>query len=278
MSGEEPAPIAEPLPDPPKAEGVGARVSNMVSYLSEKGTEIIDKTKEKTKEGYAKAMENERVAALAEKTQTLAAQATEKAKGKYAEAMELERVKLALEKGQEYKEKIGERAAEYKEKIGEKTSELKSKLEEKTSEYRDKAKEAKEKTAEKTKALWKRGKGKIVKVRNEMGLAWGKTAQEILLQKEEAAKKWTDIKIRGAEDIVVSARSEFTTAYLVEKGTLMRWSFRVKDFDIGFGVRVRVMKDGGSVEEDVLPVERYDNVDTIEGSWVADEDSTTFNF
>ena len=54
----------------------------------------------------------------------------------------------------------------------------------------------------------------------------------------------------------------------------MRWSFRVKDFDIGFGVRVRIMQDGGSVEEDVLPVERYDNVDTIEGSWVADEDRT----
>ncbi len=27
------------------------------------------------------------------------------------------------------------------------------------------------------------------------------------------------------------------------------------------------------LQEDVLPVERYDNVDTIEGSWVADEDS-----
>ena len=81
-------------------------------------------------------------------------------------------------------------------------------------------------------------------------------------------------QIRGAEEITVSARSEFTTAYLVEKGTLMRWSFRVQGYDIGFGVRVRIMQDGGSREEDVLAVERYDNVDTIEGSWVADEDST----
>ncbi len=55
-------------------------------------------------------------------------------------------------------------------------------------------------------------------------------------------------QIRGAEELSVSARSEYTTAYLVEKGTLMRWSFRVKDFDIGFGVRVRVMQDGGSVD------------------------------
>ena len=52
----------------------------------------------------------------------------------------------------------------------------------------------------------------------------------------------------------------------------MRWSFRVQEYDIGFGVRVRIMQDGGSREEDVLPVERFDNVDTIEGSWVADED------
>ena len=55
----------------------------------------------------------------------------------------------------------------------------------------------------------------------------------------------------------------------------MRWSFRVQEYDIGFGVRVRIMQDGGSREEDVLPVERFDNVDTIEGSWVADEDRRT---
>merc|ERR1719199_1737490 len=83
------------------------------------------------------------------------------------------------------------------------------------------------------------------------------------------------MKIRGAEEITIAARKEYTTNYFVEKGTLMRWSFRCKEHDVGFGVRLRVMQDmGGSKEEDVLPVERYDNSDTIEGSWVADEDRT----
>ena len=54
----------------------------------------------------------------------------------------------------------------------------------------------------------------------------------------------------------------------------MRWSFRVKDYDVGFGVRLRLMRDGGAFEEDVLPLERFDNGDTIEGSWVADADRT----
>jgi len=48
----------------------------------------------------------------------------------------------------------------------------------------------------------------------------------------------------------------------------------VKDNDIGFGVRMRVQEWGGSREEEVLAVERYDCEDTISGSWVADEDRT----
>ena len=28
------------------------------------------------------------------------------------------------------------------------------------------------------------------------------------------------------------------------------------------------------VEEDILPVEKFDNTDTVEGSWIADEDRT----
>merc|ERR1712176_659765 len=50
--------------------------------------------------------------------------------------------------------------------------------------------------------------------------------------------------------------------------------FRVKDNDIGFGVRMRVQQWGGSREDEVLAVERYDCADTVTGSWVADEDRT----
>lgn len=48
----------------------------------------------------------------------------------------------------------------------------------------------------------------------------------------------------------------------------------MKDNDIGFGVRMRVQQWGGSREDEVLPVERYDCADTVTGSWVADEDRT----
>ncbi|CAD7931989.1 unnamed protein product [Amoebophrya sp. A120] len=259
-SSSGPAEITDPIPDPPKNQ---TKVGAAVTYLSEKGTQIVDKTKEKAKETYSKLQENERVKNLTEKGTAMAATAQEKAKEKYGEFLANEKVQKTLEKTEEYKSKVIE-----------KSGEIKSKVEEKTKEYLDKTKEVKERASVKSKELWSKGKGKIVKIRNEVGLVWGKSAQEVLLQRGEAAKKWKEIKIRGAEELSVSARSEYTTAYLVEKGTLMRWSFRVKDFDIGFGVRVRVMQDGGSVEEDVLPVERYDNVDTIEGSWVADEDRT----
>ena len=78
----------------------------------------------------------------------------------------------------------------------------------------------------------------------------------------------------GAEELSVPARTEHTCAYHVSKGSTLRWTFRVKDHDIGFAVRMRVQVWGGSQEEEVLAMERYDNNDTISGSWVADEDRT----
>merc|ERR1712151_1407192 len=57
-------------------------------------------------------------------------------------------------------------------------------------------------------------------------------------------------------------------------GSTLRWTFRVKEHDIGFSVRMRVQVWGGSREDTVLDMERYDSVDTISGSWVADEDRT----
>merc|ERR1711988_1381245 len=62
--------------------------------------------------------------------------------------------------------------------------------------------------------------------------------------------------------------------YHVSKGSTLRWTFRVKEHDIGFGVRMRVQEWGGSREDEVLSTERYDSTDTISGSWVADEDRT----
>jgi len=246
MADDNLQPLDNPLPDPPKAE------SGKMDQLMGKAQELFETGKIKAGEAWEKAQENERIKHFTDKTIEVAGRAQEKAMEKYDQASE-----KAKEKIEQIKE-------------NEKVKQVVAK----TGEYIEKTKEAGGKTKAKTKAIWGRGKGKVVKIRNELNLTWGENAKEVLLKRAEAAQKWQDIKIKGAEDMTISARSEFTTAYFVEKGTLMRWSFRVKDYDVGFGVRVRVMQDGGSVEEDVLPVERFDNADTIEGSWVADEDRT----
>ena len=61
-------PIADPLPDPPKAEGKVGAVMNYVkekggavaSTLKEKSAAVYGTTKEKASETYAKLKENER--------------------------------------------------------------------------------------------------------------------------------------------------------------------------------------------------------------------------
>lgn len=137
-------------------------------------------------------------------------------------------------------------------------------------------------TKEKTKAMrdgartvWGKGRGSIEKVRNSVGnkLAWKGSARDTL-DMTAREEQWRGIKVSGAEEISVPARTEHTSAFHVATGCTLRWTFRVKDYDIGFGVRMRVQEWGGSKEEEVLAVERYDSVDTVSGSWVADEDRT----
>lgn len=120
--------------------------------------------------------------------------------------------------------------------------------------------------------VWEKGRGSIQRIRTEgvSALAWRGSAQDTLAMEEQ----WKDIKVQGAEELSVPARTEHTCAYHVSKGSTLRWTFRVKDYDIGFAVRMRVQVWGGSQEEEVLAMERYDNNDTISGSWVADEDRT----
>merc|ERR1711924_573176 len=103
--------------------------------------------------------------------------------------------------------------------------------------------------------------------------AWKGSARDTL---DIAAREdqWKGIKVQGAEELQVPARTEHTCCYHVSKGSTLRWTFRVKEHDIGFGVRMRVQEWGGSREDEVLATERYDSADTISGSWVADEDRT----
>merc|ERR1719506_3281768 len=127
---------------------------------------------------------------------------------------------------------------------------------------------------EKTKGVWASGKGSIEKVKAKAStMSWKGSARDTL---DIAAREeqWKGIKVQGAEELQVPARTEHTCCYHVSKGSTLRWTFRVKENDIGFGVRMRVQEWGGSREDEVLATERYDNVDTISGSWMADEDRT----
>lgn len=119
---------------------------------------------------------------------------------------------------------------------------------------------------------WNAGRGTMQSVKEELSsVAWRGSARDTL-GIEAKAEQWKDIKVSGAEEIDVPARKEHTCVYLVTKGSTLRWTFRVKERDLGFGVRMRIQEFGGAREEEVLPVERYDDSETVSGSWVADED------
>lgn len=118
-------------------------------------------------------------------------------------------------------------------------------------------------------SVWERGRGSMQRVKTTVtNIQWRGSARETLNIRQE---QWMDIKVQGAEETDIPARREHTCVFHVTKGSTLRWTFRVKEHDIGFGVRMRVQEWGGSREEEVLPVERYDSTDTVSGSWVADE-------
>jgi len=139
---------------------------------------------------------------------------------------------------------------------------------------KEKVGEVKEKVGSGVKQAWANGRGQLQRVKNKIQEGeWSGSANKTL-GVEEREGLWKDIKVKGAQEITIPARKEHTTAYLVQKGTLLRWTFRVKERDLGFGVRMRVMQDGGSIEETVLPLEKFDDQETISGSWMADIDRT----
>jgi len=146
---------------------------------------------------------------------------------------------------------------------------------EKTAHGIEKAKEKTKAMAESAGAVWQKGRGSISRVRETVTnqLAWQGSARDTL-NMEARAEIWKNLAVQGAEEMIVPARTEHTSAYHVKKGSTLHWTFRVKERDVGFGVRMRVQEWGGSREEEVLPIERYDAADTISGSWVADEDRT----
>lgn len=125
-----------------------------------------------------------------------------------------------------------------------------------------------------SKAAWDGGKFTLERVKHGIREGEWKGSASNTLGIAEKAGFWKDIKVKGAEEMQIGARKEHTTSYHVEKGYILRWTFRVKDHDLGFGVRMRVMQDGGSVEHEVLPVEKFDDQETVSGSTFAEETRT----
>lgn len=240
---------------PPQAEptgilGIGAKmIRTKTGEFAGQATSFVKDKAQVVKE---KAQQSERVQKGVEFVQN-----------KTRQVMENERVQQGLEIAKDKAKVAAEKASEVSARVAEKTKQGIEIAKDKTRAVREGAG-----------SVWEHGRGSITRVRASVSnLAWRGSARDTL---DIAAREeqWKGIKIQGAEEITVPARNEHTCCFHVSKGATLRWTFRVKDHDIGFGVRMRVQQWGGAREDEVLAVERYDNSDTISGSWVADEDRT----
>merc|ERR1711924_448368 len=104
--------------------------------------------------------------------------------------------------------------------------------------------------------VWSNGRGELKRAQEAVKSgAWRGSAKETLDmgQREE---EWAKFKVKGCEEVTVAARSEYTTGYQLQEGWTIQWTFRVKALDVQFCLRQRVMADGGSVEEVILPLEK----------------------
>jgi hypothetical protein len=229
-------------------EKVGTAVEKVSEMESvKKGTQLVA---DKTKAVQQKLSESERVQ-----------QGVEFVRKKTTELAENEKVQKGLERAKDAAKVVQEKTQKSVEVVSEKAQQGLEYAKEKTKAVREAAG-----------GVWQKGGGSIEKVKAGVSkLAWRGSARDTLdIAAQE--EQWKNIKVQGAEELLVPARKEQTSAYHVAKGSTLRWTFRVKDHDIGFGVRMRVQEWGGAKEEEVLAVERYDSADTVSGSWVADED------
>lgn len=228
------------------------RMGALIGKVKDKMAPTIQKVKEneKVQKGVEFMKEKSKAVVESERVQ----QGVEWAKRKANEVAESERVQRGLEVAKEKAHMVAEKTQKGYEAVKEKAHGVR----------------------ETAVTVWGKGRGQIQRIRTEgvkSALQWKGSARDTLAVAERE-EQWKNIKVQGAEELSVPARTEHTCAYHVSKGSTLRWTFRVKDHDIGFSVRMRVQEWGGAKEEEVLAVERYDNADTISGSWVADEDRT----
>lgn len=93
------------------------------------------------------------------------------------------------------------------------------------------------------------------------------------LEQVELEEAWNAVIESGGNELVVPARDELTTQFVVPKGSILQWQFRVEKYDIGFAVRLRMQGDGGASECDVFPSQRYPTGVTVRGEWSPQNDA-----
>jgi len=124
-----------------------------------------------------------------------------------------------VQQGVEFvKKKTSELAeSERFQKTVEKAKDTAKAVSEKTTQGIEIAKEKTKALREKAGEVWQRGGGTISKVRSKVStLSWKGNARDTL---DMAAREemWKNIRVQGAEEIVVPARTEHTSAYHVAK-------------------------------------------------------------
>ncbi|CAM9428057.1 unnamed protein product, partial [Ectocarpus sp. 8 AP-2014] len=64
------------------------------------------------------------------------------------------------------------------------------------------------------------------------------------------------LRREGGTGLLVPRGKQLSQAFIVAPGCCLCWEFRVKDYDLGFALRRRFQKMGGSTEEDIFELKR----------------------
>jgi len=77
------------------------------------------------------------------------------------------------------------------------------------------------------------------------------------------------LKEPSTVEIDIAARSVCRAPFLIPKGNAVIWAVRIKLLDLGFAVRLRRQGLGGAVEDDIVPMKRYNAGEVITGGRAA---------
>lgn len=122
-------------------------------------------------------------------------------------------------------------------------------------------------------SAWDTGAGMetVEKVEKEFGRAWKGSAWESL-GIDEKSDEWRVVQVTSAREVRIQPGEEVVSKIKIEKGSTLRWVFRVRDFDVYFSLKA-VFKDanGRNNTEQLLTRRLYEGNDKIIGKWIAEQ-------